>query len=206
MSADKLRSNVTSSRPRDEKGHFISVPDYKSAKTPLERFLYSHTGNYKDQDDLLDIRIGNPLRRVVELLEEIKRQKAFSFTFKGSLGIAGVVLFLSVFGLFGGNKVICDKGEQSFIGYIKILNYREIYSDEVLPLDYVINFANTQKTIKKRTILITENYGQTIYLPFHKNVDYSKYIDKPIILTGKYNSCTNALLVEYQEGVQEIVE
>jgi len=37
----------------------------------------------------------------VELLQDIKKQKAFSFTLKGSLGIAGVALALGMFGIFG---------------------------------------------------------------------------------------------------------
>jgi len=56
----------------------------------LERFLISHTGNYKGEDDILDIHIGNPFRRIIALLEDLKKQKAFSFTLKGSLGIAGL--------------------------------------------------------------------------------------------------------------------
>jgi len=77
MSEDKIGSEELSSRPRDEKGKFIGVSDYKSGKNTLERFLISHTGNYKDQDDLLDIRIGNPLGRIVALLEDIKKSIFF---------------------------------------------------------------------------------------------------------------------------------
>ncbi len=207
MSADKLRSEVTKSRPRDEKGHFISAPDYKSAKNPLEKFIYSHTGNYKDEDDLLDIRIGNPLRRVIELLEEIKKQKAFSFTFKGSLGIAGVLMFLSVFGLFGGNKVICEKGTQSILGYVKILNFREIYTDRVGPVDYVLNIISTpQKKITKRTVLLTDSSDQAIYLPYNKDVDFYKFSNNLVIVTGKYNSCLNSIEIESPEGIEKITE
>lgn len=207
MSADKLKSEVTASRPRDEKGHFISSPDYKSAKTPIEKFIYSHTGNYKDQEDLLDIRIGNPLRKVIELLEEIKKQKAFSFTFKGSLGIAGVLMFLSVFGLFGGNKVICEKGNQSIVGYVKILNFREIYTDKVGIIDHVLNIiAVPQKKITKRTILLTDSVGSTIYLPYNKDIDFIKYSNNLVVVTGKYNSCSNSLMIESAEGIERATE
>lgn len=199
--ADKLKSEATTSKPRDEKGHFISVPDYKTAKNPLEKFLLSHTGNYKDQDDLLDIRIGNPLRRVVELLEDIKKQKAFSFTLKGSLGIAGVVLVLSVFGLFGGSKIICDKGIQSQIGTVRVLNYREIYSDSIPFVDYVLDFfAPAQKLIKNRVVLV--NNDQTIYLPFTKEVDFKKYSDLAVLVTGNYNSCSKTLILSDPSAIE----
>ena len=196
MAKDKIGSEEISSRPRDEKGKFISVPDYKSGKSTLERFLLSHTGNYKDQDDLIDIRIGNPLGRIIALLEDIKKQKAFSFTLKGSLGVAGVVLVISMFGLFGGSKVLCDKGLQTEIGTIKVLNAREIYSREIPVLSYLINYLSpSKKFIKNRTILVVLN-NSTLYIPFSENIDISPYINRVVYATGEYNSCNRTLEID----------
>jgi hypothetical protein len=195
MAKDELRSGVTSSKPRDEKGKFISVPDYKEGKNIAEKFLLSHTGNYKDQDDLLDIRIGNPLGRIIVLLEDIKKQKAFSFTLKGSLGVAGVVLFISMFGLFGGSKVICDKGLQTEVGMIKVLKAREIYSRKVPVISYLINYLSpSKKLIKNRSVLVSNN--NTIYIPFSENIDISPYVNRIVYATGEYNSCTNTLEID----------
>jgi hypothetical protein len=91
---------------------------------PVEE-LRKHVHPSKDKDELLDIHVGNPLRRITELLEDIKKQKAFSFTLRGSLGIMGVALAFSTFGIFGGSKLLCDKGTQSYIGTVKQLTYTE---------------------------------------------------------------------------------
>ena len=177
MAKDKIRSEEIASRPRDESGRFIRVPDYKDGKNTLERFLLSHTGNSKNQDDLIDIRIGNPLGRIIALLEDIKKQKAFSFTLKGSLGVAGVVLFVSVFGIFGGSKILCDKGLQTQVGTIKVLKAREIYSREVPVISYLLYYLSPQKKlIKNRTVLVSDN--KTVYIPFSENVDISTYADR----------------------------
>lgn len=202
MAKDKLRSEVSESKPRDEKGHFIKVPDYKTAKNPVEKFLLSHTGNYKDQEDLLDIRIGNPLGKIIDLLEQIKKQKAFSFTLKGSLGIAGVVLVISVFGIFGGGRLICDKGVQSEVGVIKILNAREIYSKQIPLLTYVLDLlAPSQKLIKNRTILLG-NDEKTIYLPYSEEVDLKQYANSRVIATGNFNSCSRTLIIDDSSAVE----
>ena len=141
----------------------------------------------------MDIKIGNPLGKIVKLLEEIKKQKAFSFTLKGSLGIAGVVLTLSVFGLFGGSQIICDKGIQTHIGVVRILNAREIYTPSVPMLSFVLDLiAPPQKLIKNRIILIKQD-NSTIYLPFKEAVDISKYNNNNVITTGRFNSCTQTL-------------
>lgn len=202
MPTDKLKSEVTNSRPRDEKGHFIKIENPNTAKNPLEKFLLSHTGNYKDQEDLLDIRIGNPLGRIINLLEDIKKQKAFSFTLKGSLGIAGVVLAISLFGIFGGGKILCNKGVQTHIGLIKILEAREIYTKPVPVLSYLLELTTPpQKQIKKRTILINNDFT-TIYLPFTEEIDYAKYNNYSVVATGEYNSCTRTLSVIDQYSIE----
>lgn len=199
---NELESETTSSRPRDEKGHFINFPDLAPTKKVVDNFLSSHTGNYKDQEDLLDIKIGNPLGRIMMLLEDIKKQKAFSFTIKGSLGIAGVVLTLSIFGFFGGNQLLCDKGMQSQIGTIKVLNMKEIYSRPVPVIAYLMELVSPPiKQIKSRTILV-KNDGATLYLPFSEKIDFSQYSSNHVIATGNYNSCSQTLVIDEPSGVE----
>lgn len=200
MAKDKLKSEVAAGRPRDEKGHFISIPKL-DPNSPLNKFLMSHTGNYKDEEDLLDIRIGNPLRRVIVLLEEIKKQKAFSFTLKGSLGVAGVILVLSVFGIFGGGKAFCEKGTQSHVGMIKVLNFKEIYPKSASAISYLSEMvAPSQKLIKSRVILV-KNDLSTIYLPFSEEIDITKYNNLSVIVTGNYNYCSQTLSINDAKAV-----
>src|SRR5436190_1901612 len=107
------KSVAAKKRVRDENGHFFSpepvVPPppppivTPKSSNPLSTFFSTNTHYDKNKDDLLDVHVGNPLSRITKLLEDIKKQKAFNFTLKGSLGVMGVVLVLSVFGIFGGN-------------------------------------------------------------------------------------------------------
>ncbi|MDO8658298.1 MAG: hypothetical protein Q7K55_06155 [Candidatus Levybacteria bacterium] len=78
-------------------------------------------GKTEDKDTLIDVHVNNPLKRIVELLQDIKKQKVFSFSVKGSLGIAGIALVLTGIGIFGGTEAFCSKGAQSHIGTIKAL-------------------------------------------------------------------------------------
>lgn len=199
---DRLKSEVASSKPRDEKGKFIKIPNVVPSKNVVENFLLSHTGNYKNQDDLLDIKIGNPLGKIVKLLEEIKRQKAFSFTVKGSLGIAGVVLTLSIFGIFGGSQMLCEKGIQSHVGVIKVLEYREIYQKRVPVLSYFLDLVSPPvKQIKNRIVLIKYD-SNTIYLPFSESIDITKFANLPVIITGNYNACSQTLAVNDSNSIE----
>jgi len=206
MPKDNLKSEVTASRPRDEKGHFIKTPDPKEGKNVLEKFLISHTGNYKNEDDLLDIHIGNPLRRVIDLLQDIKKQKAFSFTLKGSLGVAGVILVLGVFGIFGGGRLLCDKGTQTQIGTIKKLNVKEIHTKQVPFFSYILDFiAPPQKEIKNRMVLVKGNQT-VVYLPFVEGVDLSNFLNIEVLATGNYDICSESLTINDLNGVEVLVK
>jgi hypothetical protein len=202
---DKVKGEVASSKARDEKGHFIKTSNPEEGKNVLEKFLISHTGNYKNEDDLLDIHIGNPLRRVIELLQDIKKQKAFSFTLKGSLGVAGVVLVLGAFGVFGGGKILCDKGTQTQTGVVKKLKIKEVYTNKVPVLSYFLDIvAPPTKEIKNRTVLV-RNDGTVIYLPFNKEIDMQWFVNQQVLATGNYDSCAESLSISDPDGIEMLI-
>lgn len=173
-------------------------------KDPVEKFVSENIHYSKNKDDLLDVHIGNPLRRIAELLEEIKRQKAFSFTLKGSLGIAGVALALGVFGILGGGRILCDKGIQTQIGTIKILNAQE---QEVGRLPIVSNILDwfNQKPIYNRSVLIRED-NLVINLPFSKGINLVQYNSFRVIATGNYDSCSQALSIKDASAIEIYVK
>ncbi|RJQ38041.1 hypothetical protein C4559_02350 [Candidatus Microgenomates bacterium] len=182
-----------------------NIPEGETAKedgkqNPIAHFFSEHTHAHypKKQDDLIDIHIGNPLRKIMQLLEDIKNQKAFSFTLKGSLGVMGVALALSLFGIFGSSKMLCDKGIQTQVGIVK-----ELYSitqEESIPIfDGIANYYNSlllftsnTKTQNKRVILLKAD-NSTIFLPYLNNITYIPYLNRQIFATGQYDSCSQTL-------------
>lgn len=203
----ELKSTIAQHKERDEEGHFVHTEPPQQPqppKSPISQFFSEHTHYSKSKDDLLDVHIGNPLHKITILLEDIKKQKAFSFTFKGSLGIMGVFLALSVFGVFGGGHLLCDKGEQSQIGVIKVLTVREAEKSS-LPfigtiLDYVTSFSTTQ-ILHPKTVLIKDD-RTVIHLPYYKQIDLAKYTNYPVIVTGSYDSCSQTLRVVGKDGIE----
>lgn len=200
-------SDKDGTKLRDEEGQFISKEEAAKRdkeladRTPVEHFSHNttHFKELKDDKTLIDLHVGNPLRRITELLEDIKKQKAFSFTLKGSLGVAGVVLVLTAFGFFGGSMMLCDKGTQSLIGYIRVLQTPETEKSNIPLLGPAVDFYSawftSPKTINKfRTVLITQE-PQTIYLPYSRFVNYLPYVSQNIIATGEYNSCSKTLRI-----------
>lgn len=190
-------------RPRDDEGQFVSSvkEEEHQKKDPISKYFSENIHYSRNKDDLLDVHVGNPLRRITQLLEEIKKQKAFSFTLKGSLGLAGVFLALSIFGVLGGGRMLCDKGPQSKIGTIKILNITEREpSTEIPVLSQIIDFF-APKPLHPRTILVDQG-NTNVNIPFSSNVNFKQYENLQVAATGNYNACSQTLKVSDPSGIE----
>jgi len=162
---------------RDEFGHFLKV------------------GKEDDDKTLVDVKVNNPLHKIVELLQEIKNQKAFSFSIKGSVGIIGVGAVLVVTGIFGGNKILCDKGVQTKIGQVRVLSF--IQTTEVNPLkNKVLTLLGRpyQSTTTNLIILIDGNQN-TIQLTSNSQSYLVGLAGHDVVATGNFNSCIQELKV-----------
>lgn len=188
--------------PRNDEGEFVTeyITPHKH-EDPVAKVFEKNVHYSRKQDDLLDIRVGNPLQRIIDLLEQIKKQKAFSFSLKGSLGIAGVFLTLSIFGIFGGGKILCDKGIQSEVGVIKALNIYQIESANTIPV-----ISNFMEFFKPRTshqrIVLVKSDNLVIDLPYVPNVDVFKHNNSQVVATGNYDSCSQSLTVKEQAAIE----
>lgn len=200
------KSGIASKRQRDAHGRFLPSPDAKNPKprsNPLTEFLKDETSIHKSQhDELIDIHVGNPLRKITELLEDIKKQKAFSFTLKGSLGVAGIAVVIGTFGIFGGTKAFCSKGTQTKIGIIRTLSHEDAASPGLTK--YIPFYRSlTQNKKIQRTVLITEN--GVFHLIARNNMDVEKMSSQfPYIVTGSLDSCTNSLQVQDPDSIEAL--
>lgn len=208
----ELKSEIAKEKIRDSEGHFIhtersEVPSAVEGQNPISQFLSQHSHYDKTQDDLLDVHVGNPLQKIVTLLQDIKKQKAFSFTLKGSLGITGVALALGVFGVFGTGQILCDKGVQSEIGTIKILSVKE----EQAPLPVIGSFISLippispiSQNLHNRIVLIKNNETVIFLFPTSPIIQKSltSYNNYPIIATGNYDSCSQTLTINNANGLE----
>lgn len=204
----ELKSDIAQQKPRDEEGHFVHAEQptpeasIKTDQNPISKFFSEHTHYSKSQDDLIDLHIGNPLKKIAELLEDIKRQKAFNFTLKGSLGIMGALLTLSVFGIFGGGQVLCDRGTQVEIGTIRQLQiFQEDPSSGIPVLSQMLDYFRPQQSRPK--FVLIKNDDTVIQLPYSRNVDLTKFtnpvypeLGQKVVATGNYNSCSQTLTIK----------
>ncbi len=205
----ELKSEIAQHKPRDNEGHFVHAEPSKpgeSHQNPVEKFIADHTSYHKTQDDILDVHVGNPLRKITQLLEEIKKQKAFSFTLKGSLGVMGVALALSIFGIFGGGKILCDKGVQTQIGVIKTLNIYDSDSSTIPVLSLFLNYFNPKQTHNKVVLVKNDETVISLKLAQRSLINNPSSLittgGYPVIATGNYDSCSQVLTVTDPSAIE----
>mgnify|MGYP001289288817 CR=1 FL=1 len=178
------------------------MEEHQSEHDPLSDLIKDNTSVKKSKnDDLLDIHIGNPLRRITQILEEIKKQKAFTFDIKGSLGIAGIALTLGAFGIFGGTKALCSKGIQTKVGKIQRLAYLEEQNVSILNRMPVLNML-FMKPLTNRILLVGSD-GKIVHLAFeNKMTPPNEAPEIEYFATGLYDSCSETLTVDTPNAFQ----
>lgn len=169
---------------------------------PLSDLIRDNSSIKKSKDDdLIDVHIGNPLRRITQILEDIKNQKAFTFDIKGSLGIAGIALTLGVFGIFGGTKALCSKGVQTKVGRIERLSYLEEQNAGFLNSIPVLNLLFSKPTVN-RVILVGGDLKIT-HLNFENKIQAPNGAPEiEYFATGAYDSCSESLTISEQNSLQ----
>lgn len=207
----QVLSEFADNRPRDEHGHFIptegpnkDVPDTKPS-VPITDVIKSQIKieETKDDDTLVDVHISNPLKRIQELLEDIKKQKAFTFSIKGSLGLAGIILVLTTFGIFGGSKAFCEKGIQTQTGSVRALDMTEEATDPNLPLwQKIINFILPSPKTQTNRIVLFPSTGSPIHLVSGYSSQLQKLDGQNIIVTGTFDACSQTLSINDPQAIQ----
>jgi hypothetical protein len=155
-----------------------------------------------DEDTLVDIHVNNPLKRIMKLLEEIKRQKAFSFTLQGSLGIAGIALIVTSFGIFGGTKAFCAKGVQTHIGSFRVLKITE-KDTSTLPLIEKLQDViwKIERPSVNRMVMIKSD-NSILHITKLNKSDAKQLLGKEILVTGDYDNCTQTVTLTDANSVE----
>ena len=207
---------VAAQMPRDDHGHFIhsvsptpmqppltsSSPPHSAAATALPGIQIEKTS---DDNTLVDVHVNNPLKKVVALLEEIKNEKAFSFSIKGSLGLAGIAVVLTTFGIFGGSQVLCSKGVQSHIGTMRVLQAVDGVDNPLLTKIADAYNALMGKEVSPRTtnrVVLIKKDNSVIHLAFSGFSFGSVPEIKQSIVTGEYDSCSQTMTVKDPKSIE----
>lgn len=157
-----------------------------------------------DEDTLINVHVHNPLKKITKLLEEIKKQKAFSFSIKGSLGIAGIALVITSFGIFGGTKAFCTRGSQTFMGSLYILSYENKQRSPYPFIDQLKVWLLNEKPERVKRMIVLRPDSTILHLQQFTEKEAKPYMNRRVFVTGDYDACSEIVTITEPNAVQYI--
>lgn len=146
-----------------------------------------------NDETLIDVKVSNPLHKIVLLLQDLKKQKAFSFTLKGSVGIVGVSVIVLGTGAFGGSRILCNKGTQTKIGVVRTLSVTQTAQDHPLQARIGEFLGRPYKTETTNAVVLIDADKNTINLVSKRKGFVEGFEGQEVTATGLYNACMQEL-------------
>lgn len=199
-----VKAVIAAKRPRDANGHFIK-----------NDILSVDENNDPDDETLINLKVSNPLHRIIMILKDIKRRQATTIDLKFTIPLIALPVFMIIAFSLGKNSSVlaaCGGNIQTKIGLLYTLqatgsNQPGLFEQAKqtvaanLPFLAPILTTNDQRLTTNHQILIQrDNTAITIENP--KNIPLTTYNTRQVFVTGKVNTCENTIEVKNDSDVQ----
>lgn len=193
-------------QPRGSKDKLISSDrNVSGAAAAISELV--NAGESDDPNTLIDIKITNPLRKIYQLIQEIKKKQSTTFSLKFTIPLVALPIFLFAAFQLGRDKGMCEQYFTSKIGMVKSISIEIPTSEQKKRplLDFFqnlfrINKPGSEYTIEKRNLLIgTGGEITTILNP--KKVPLDSFENKSVLVTGTYSSCTDIITIVSEKNI-----
>lgn len=183
----------------------INVKSDESGPVNVVKELVN-TQEVKDDDTLVDIKVANPLRKIVKILEEIKKKQSTTFSFRFTIPLIALPVFLFAAFQLGRVQSNCSPEFVSRIGTLRTLSVAMPKQSTGLISD-VLSFMgiSTQQKLNDfetlpKTILITDT-DNPISVLHPESYPISSFEDQRVIITGNLSKCTDTLSLDSFQNI-----
>ncbi|MEN9407019.1 MAG: hypothetical protein RLZZ455_235 [Candidatus Parcubacteria bacterium] len=195
------KAAVAVKRPRDENGHFI--------KSSLLNIAENKTAN---DETLVDVKVTNPLRKITQILQQIKHKQSTVVDFKFTIPLVALPLFmLLAFSLGKSGGVMCGGNTQTKLGLLYTLRTSDTPPQGIMAvtkrnlatnIPFLAPFliTNTDTTINRQILIQRDNTAITIENP--NNIPLTTYNTRQVFVTGKVNTCESTISIDDEADVQ----
>lgn len=182
---DSFHQKVASNQQRDEFGKFFKIAQDESG------------------EELVDVKIHNPFKRLYALLQQIKAHQKTTFGFKISIPLLALPIVLAfVFGLggFGLGRIwpLCQETQVTMVGTVYSLG-----SDYMPEGGFNLPFwPKPSPSPIPRMILYSEK--ETVSLLSGKGVELTPFHGQVVAAVGKRSECEGTLRVEKASDISAL--
>jgi len=196
----------TKYQPRGSKDKLIkSVNEAKGSLEILSSLIKAK--ETEDDSTLIDIKVTNPLKRIYELLQDIKKHQSTTFSLRFTIPIIALPIFLFVAFQLGRGSYVCTQDFTSKKGIIKLIKVdvpaeqdgfiSKLWKNIGVPS---VSGISSEYVTEERVLLDTQ-MGNIIHVMSTKAVDMQYYKDQTVVITGTYSSCTNTITLNSENNI-----
>ena len=196
----------TKYQPRGSKEKLIrSVNEAKGSLEILSSLIKAKEG--EDDSTLIDIKVTNPLKRIYELLQDIKKHQSTTFSLRFTIPLIALPIFLLVAFQLGRGSYVCTQDFTSKKGVIKItkvdipVEQNGLFTQLWRTLRAPAISSTTSSYITEDRLLLDTQLGDIIHILANKSIDMAYFQDQTVIVSGIYSSCTNVLTLNSQKNI-----
>lgn len=193
-------------RKRDKEGRFIKTSvKTEGAANILSRLIHTHEGN--NDEALIDIKVTNPLHRIIQVLQEIKNHQSTTVSLRFTIPLIALpIVILAAFQL-GRVQSACSWGFSSQAGVIRNLTLA-VPKENSNPVSSLFFFRRTapkpqgptQLMQEKRTVLLTSQ-GETIEVQHSSSLNLDPFEGREVILSGGYSGCNHIITLDSLQNI-----
>lgn len=188
--------------PHDTHGHFIS-------KEPQVTGLLRATTT-DDDTTLVDVKVSNPLRKITQILEQIKAHQSTTVSLRFTIPLIALPIVLLAAFQLGRIQTTCSPVFSSQSGTLQVLSLQIPVKEtswytpflNLIPGNFVTQ-KTTGFTSENRAVLLTSN-GDTITLLSSGAENFSPYNHAQVIVSGEYSACNKAITVDHPSNLQPL--
>ncbi len=200
---------MTAQKPeRDAHGRFLkkTTVQGKTSTTGAGNILSKLVQTEKGTDDetLVDIKITNPLHRITQILQEIKDHQATTFSFRFTIPIIALPIFLLVAFQLGRSETRCTESFVTKVGTLKTIEVvvpesRSWMKDILSAVPFLPISSDTTVKVRRSLLLTPDN--QTFTIEQKAGVMVVPFENQQVFLTGAYNPCSQVVSLDSQQNI-----
>ncbi len=172
----------------------------------LGKFIKTEASSQSDH--LVDVKIHNPLKKIEQLIDDIRRRQTTQFAFKANIPLIALPAALALLFGLGGFQLgkiaapVCLTRTVTRLGTLHVLTI--LVPDEPTWLERLTPWLGSPKRREAQTAALLEEKSETSTVKPAAGVSLVDFNGQRVAVTGTLNPCTEILSLETAENITKL--
>ncbi len=160
-----------------------------------------------NEETILDIKVHNPLKRITQLLQDLKKHQTTTVSLRFTIPIIALPIVLFVAFQIGRAQTLCAQTFTTQAGTVQVLQVK-VPRAAPTALSLVLSFFPSvpQPTAdlidQERAILLLPS-SEVVHIIHPRTVEVFPFVGQSVLLTGNYSACTRSITLDHQQNLSE---